>query len=75
MSSLRLFGSVAREEADAESDVDLLVAFSRPVGLFELADLRRRLAEILGRSVDVGTEGSLGPRMREAVCREAIDVA
>ena len=37
--SLALFGSVARDEARSDSDVDLLVEFSRPVGLFQFIDL------------------------------------
>ena len=57
--SLRLFGSFARGEARPESDVDLLVEFSGRVGLLTLASLRRALVELLGRSVDLGTVGSL----------------
>ena len=73
--SLRLFGSVARDESSPESDVDILVEFAIPVGLFQLADLRRYLIEILGRPVDVGTEDSLRPRVRRVVIEEAIRVA
>jgi predicted nucleotidyltransferase len=73
--SVRLFGSVARDEAGPDSDVDILVEFSGPVSLFLLADLREFLMEALGRSVDVGTEGSLRPRIREAVVAEAVRVA
>ncbi len=72
--SLSLFGSMARGEATAESDIDLLVTFSGPVGLFRLADLRQRLSEVLDRRVDLGTEGSLPPRVRDHVVREAIRV-
>ena len=73
--SLRLFGSLARDEGGPQSDVDLLVEFVKPVGLFVLADLREYLIELLGRPVDVGTEGSLRPRIRDAVVAEAIRVA
>lgn len=73
--SLRLFGSVARNESGPASDVDILVEFSEPVSLFRLADLRRHLSEILGCPVDVGTEESLRPRVRRAVIEEAIRVA
>ena len=73
--SLRIFGSVARDESSPESDVDILVDFAKPVGLFRLADLRRYLSEILGRPVDVGTEESLRPRVRRVVIEEAIRVA
>ena len=45
--SLMLFGSVARDEARPDSDVDLLVEFDRPVGLFTFVRLKRYLEEIL----------------------------
>lgn len=70
--SLMLFGSVARDEARADSDVDLLVEFDRPVGLFTFIRLKRYLEEILERSVDLGTPDSLKPYLREPVLREAI---
>jgi predicted nucleotidyltransferase len=70
--SLALFGSVARDEARADSDVDLLVEFDKPVGLFEFLELKERLEEILGRRVDLATRASLKPRIREKVLAEAI---
>ena len=73
--SLALFGSVARDEARPESDVDLLVEFSRPTGYFGLVRLELYLQELLGQDVDLGTPGSLRPRMLERVQREAIRVA
>jgi predicted nucleotidyltransferase len=73
--SLRLFGSLARDEAGPGSDVDLLVEFDEPVGLFLLADLRRHLSTLLGRPVDVGTEASLRPRVRRRIVEESIRVA
>lgn len=68
--SLALFGSVARDEATPSSDVDILVEFVRPVGLFALIELESRLAEILGCDVNLGTLGSLNPCMRERVMGE-----
>jgi predicted nucleotidyltransferase len=70
--SLAIFGSVARDEAGQESDVDLLVEFSRPVGLFGYVDVKERLEDILGRKVDLGMHGGLKPRMRDWVLREAV---
>ena len=70
--SLALFGSVARDEATPSSDVDQLVEFSVPVGLFEYFAVRERLEEILGTRVDMVTPGGLKPRVRERVLREAI---
>lgn len=70
--ALFLFGSVARDEATPESDVDFLVEFDRPVGLFTLLGLKAYLEELLGCSVDVGTPSSLRPHLREVVLKEAI---
>jgi uncharacterized protein len=70
--SLILFGSVARDEARIDSDIDLLVEFNRPVGLFPFIRLKRYLEEILESSVDLGTPDSLKPYLREPVFREAI---
>ena len=70
--SLMLFGSVARDEARTDSDVDILVEFDRPIGLFTFVRLKRYLEEILDSSVDLGTPDSLKPYLREPVFREAI---
>jgi uncharacterized protein len=70
--SLMIFGSVARNEARIDSDVDLLVEFDRPVGLFTFIRLKRYLEEILESSVDLGTPDSLKPYLQEPVFREAI---
>ncbi len=73
--SLALFGSVARGEATAGSDVDLLVEFGVPVGLFEYFAVKDRLEEILGVRVDMVTPGGLKPGIRERVMSEAISAA
>lgn len=67
-----LFGSVARDEARTDSDVDLLVEFDRPVGLFTFIRLKRYLEEILETPVDLGTPDSLKPYLQESVFREAV---
>lgn len=73
--SLSLFGSVARDEAGVESDVDLLVEFSQPIGLFGFIELQQRLEALLGVKVDLGTLRSLKPRIKDHVLQEAIRVA
>lgn len=73
--SLALFGSVARDEARPDSDVDLLVEFNRPVGLFGLAALQQHLESLFGCKVDLGTPHSLRPSMKERVLQDAIHVA
>lgn len=71
---LALFGSVARDEARPDSDVDLLVEFDRPMGYFGLFRLQDDLARLLGRPVDVGTPASLNERLRSRVFSESIHV-
>jgi predicted nucleotidyltransferase len=72
---LWLFGSAAREELKAGSDIDILVDFNAPVTLFEFARLRRRLEALLGRSVDLVTRDALKPQLREQILREAVRAA
>lgn len=72
--SLLLFGSVARDESTAASDVDLLVEFNRPVGYFGLFALQDYLEELLGCPVDLGTPDSLKSYIRDRVLGEAIHV-
>jgi len=73
--SLALFGSVARSEARSDSDVDILVEFDRPVGLFGLIALQQRLEEWLGRPVDVGTLDCLKESIRSEVLEECVYVS
>ena len=61
VAELRVFGSVAQGRDTPESDIDLLVDFSRAVGLIEYVGLQQRLAQILGRRVDLVTRGALKP--------------
>lgn len=72
--SLSLFGSVARDQATSSSDVDLIVEFNRPVGYFGLFALQDHLEQLLGCRVDLGTPGSLKPRLQARVMGELIRV-
>ena len=71
---LSLFGSVARDQAGDDSDVDILVEFvpGTPIGIFEFLDVQEFLATLLGAKVDLATPASLHPRLREAILREAV---
>jgi uncharacterized protein len=73
--SLSVFGSVARGEAGAASDVDLLVEFDRPVGLFHFVTVKERLEALLGVSVDLVTPRGLKPQIRDRILAEARRVA
>ncbi len=70
--SLELFGSVARDEAGPDSDVDFLVEFARPVGLFDFSRVRLYLEDVLGRSVDMGTLDALREHLRKPVLKDVI---
>lgn len=71
--NLRVFGSVARGEADEQSDIDLLVDYSidRITPWFP-AGLKLELEQLLGRKVDIATEPALKARVREQVLKEAV---
>jgi uncharacterized protein len=70
--SLALFGSVSREEETAASDIDILVEFSRPVGMLAFHRLQHRLTEILGRRVDLATPKALRPVWPERILNKAV---
>jgi uncharacterized protein len=69
---VRVFGSVARGEDTAASDVDLLVELEEGVGLVDFAGLKRELSELLGVDVDVVPAATLKARVRDEVLADAI---
>jgi len=70
--SLDLFGSVARGESSPNSDVDLLVDFDKPIGLFHFFRVQRRLEEILGSKVDLVMRDAVKRQLRDRIFAEAI---
>jgi len=72
--NVRVFGSVARGEADEVSDVDFLVEMEPGKSLFDLGGLQMELEASLGCHVDVVTEKGLKARIRGRVFREAVAV-
>ena len=71
-SNVRVFGSVARGEADEKSDIDFLVNMESGRSLFDLGGLLADLEDLLGCNVDVVTEDGLRDRIRNRVLNEAI---
>jgi len=69
---LSLFGSVARGDADADSDIDLVAAFDPAAGmdLIQLVGLERRLTATLGRPVEILAEPVESPRLRANIERD-----
>ena len=70
--NVRVFGSVARGEADERSDIDFLVEMEPGRSLLDLGGLLMDLQELLGRQVDVVSERGLHSRIRARVLREAV---
>jgi uncharacterized protein len=66
-----VFGSVAREENNINSDIDFLVEFNKAVSLFDLSRLRRFLIDLFKCEVDVTTIDAIRKEFREEVLREA----
>jgi hypothetical protein len=72
--TIGVFGSVARDEQTGQSDIDLLVEFSKPVGFVTFMRLENFLSERLGKQVDLVTPDSLKPVIRQDVLSEVIYV-
>jgi predicted nucleotidyltransferase len=70
--SLALFGSVARGEATAASDIDILVEFERPVGLSAFIALEASLTGLTGRGVDLVSRAALKPHIGRRILSEAV---
>ena len=70
--SIALFGSAVRGEARPESDIDVLVEFENPVGIFTFLRLQHRLEELLGRRVDLVTPAALKRQLRDQILKEAV---
>jgi len=70
--SIGVFGSYVRGEQKKRSDVDILVEFEEPVGLFEFMELEEYLSNSLGAKVDLVSKKALKPRIGERILGEVI---
>jgi predicted nucleotidyltransferase len=68
--TIGVFGSYVRGEQKRQSDVDLLVEFEEPVGLFEFMDLEMYLTDLLGVKVDLVSKKALKPHIGERILKE-----
>ena len=76
VASLALFGSVARDEALEDSDIDLLIEFKSPVGLFDFVRVRQFLEQILGGGkVDLVMSSAIIEELRENILKESVRAA
>jgi predicted nucleotidyltransferase len=70
--NLRVFGSTARGEESARSDIDLLVELEQGRSLLDQVGLQQELEQFLKRPVDVVIEGGLSPYLEERILAEAV---
>jgi len=69
-----IFGSYVRGEQKKKSDVDVLVKFEEPIGLFEFANLQDHIADLLRMDVDLVFKDSIRQQLKDRILREAINV-
>jgi predicted nucleotidyltransferase len=74
VTSIRVFGSVARGDESPESDIDLLVTTGPRVSAWFPAGLILDLEQLLGRHIDIVTESGLNPLFRDQVLTEAVEL-
>lgn len=72
--SLSLFGSVARNEATQESDLDFIVNFDGIITFDRYMDLKIFLEDLFGKKIDLAIEDTLKPQIRQKILEDAIDV-
>lgn len=72
--TLSLFGSAARDERKETSDIDILVTFKQPLGLFAFLKLKDHLEDVLDAHVDLVTQEALHPHLRKRILKESIHV-
>jgi predicted nucleotidyltransferase len=70
--TIGVFGSYVRGEQKRGSDVDVLVEFEEPIGLFEFMDLEDYLSQLLGVKVDLVSKKALKPHIGERILEEVI---
>lgn len=69
-----IFGSYVKGEQKKESDIDILVEFEEPVGLFQFMDLEENLSNLLDTKVDLVSKKALKPRIGEYILKEVVYV-
>lgn len=69
-----IFGSLVRGEAKEDSDVDILVEFEKPIGLFKFLELEEYLSNLIGKKVDLVSKKALKPHIGKYILKEVITV-
>lgn len=74
INKIGIFGSYSREEQNTESDIDLLVQFEKPIGIFKFISIEDYLTEELGAKVELVTEDAIKPIIKSKVLKDVIYV-
>jgi len=74
VATLEVFGSYVRHEQRKNSDLDILITFSKPPSLFKFIRLENHLSDILGVKVDLVMKDSLKPAIGKNILREALAI-
>ncbi|MHA1283050.1 MAG: nucleotidyltransferase family protein [Promethearchaeota archaeon] len=69
-----LFGSIVRDEANKDSDIDILIEFKGKKSLLDLVQLKFELEELLNTKVDLLTYNSLHPLLKEKILSEQVKI-
>lgn len=72
--NVRVFGSIARGEADESSDLDILVKMETGYSLLDLVAIKQDIEDLLGCHVDVVTEAAISPYLRAQILKEAVNL-
>lgn len=72
--NVRVFGSMARGEADVDSDLDIIVEMEPGSSLLDIIAIKQDIEDLLGRKVDIVTEASISPYIRDTVLKEAVNL-
>ena len=72
--NIRIFGSMARGEETLQSDLDIIVEMEKGSSLLDIIAIKQDIEELLGLNVDIVTEASISPYIRDMVLKEAVNL-
>lgn len=73
--NIRVFGSVSREQANEDSDIDFVIDVGEGQNLIDFIRLKQELEDLLGHEVDLAPSTELREGMRESILKDAIPIA
>jgi predicted nucleotidyltransferase len=72
--SIAIFGSYSRGEQTPKSDLDIMVTFSEPIGVYRFIEVEEFLGQKLGIKVDLVQKGALLPMIKDQILNETINI-